>query len=219
MTSTEQFASGPFPGDQFHRFLRYGHVLRSLLREFLEEDFLRQICPHRLTRSQFCFLKLIAANSDLQVGELARSIGVSAAAASKNLDKLERLGLVIRETSSEDRRAILLSASPEGRRLVRDYERHKAARLMPVIDTLGERRKPGSCAISSKRSAAGCSRGRAPARDLSPVCGLLLPSRLPVFEEFQGECALRPRRRRRGGGMMREIASFGFWILGFFTGR
>jgi len=31
--------AGP-PSDQFYRFLRSGHVLRSLLREFLEEDFL-----------------------------------------------------------------------------------------------------------------------------------------------------------------------------------
>ena len=71
----------------FYRFLRYGHVLSSLLREFLEEDFLRKVCPHRLTRSQFCFLKLIATNSAIQVGELARSLGVSAAASSKNVDK------------------------------------------------------------------------------------------------------------------------------------
>ena len=114
MSTTDQLANGVVPGDQFYRFLRSGHVLRSLLREFLEEDFLRQVCSHRLTRSQFCFLKLIAANADLQVGELARSIGVSAAATSKNLDKLERLGLVTREASSEDRRAILLSASYGG---------------------------------------------------------------------------------------------------------
>ena len=52
------------PGDDFYRFLRSGHVLRSLLREFLEEDFLQRVCRHRLTRSQFCFLKLITANAN-----------------------------------------------------------------------------------------------------------------------------------------------------------
>jgi DNA-binding MarR family transcriptional regulator len=192
MTSTEQFASGPFPGDQFHRFLRYGHVLRSLLREFLEEDFLRQICPHRLTRSQFCFLKLIAANSDLQVGELARSIGVSAAAASKNLDKLERLDLVIRETSSEDRRAILLSASPEGRRLVGDYERHKAARLMPVIDTLGEEKTGILCDLLEEVCTGILARVEEPRETCLRCAGYYRPD--CVFEEFQGECALKPRR-------------------------
>ncbi len=193
MTSTEQFASGPFPGDQFHRFLRYGHVLRSLLREFLEEDFLRQICPHRLTRSQFCFLKLIAANSDLQVGELARSIGVSAAAASKNLDKLERQGLVIRETSSEDRRAILLSASGEGRRLVLDYERHKAARLMPVIESLGVEKTGILCDLLEEVCTGMLARVEEPRETCLRCAGYYRPD--CVFEEFQGECALKPRRR------------------------
>lgn len=192
MSSTEKLASGPLPGDQFYRFLRYGHVLRSLLREFLEEDFLRQICPHRLTRSQFCFLKLIAANSELQVGELARSIGVSAAAASKNLDKLERLGLVTREASSEDRRAILLSASPEGRRLVGEYERHKASRLTPVIDTLGLEKTENLCDLLEEVCTGILARVEEPRKTCLRCAGYYRPD--CVFEEFQGECALKPRR-------------------------
>ena len=192
MSSTEQLVDGVSPGDQFYRFLRYGHVLRSLLREFLEEDFLRQVCPHRLTRSQFCFLKLIAANSDLQVGELARSIGVSAAAASKNLDKLERLGLVTREASSEDRRAILLSASSEGRRLVGEYERHKAARLIPVIDALGTEKTKTLCDLLEEVCSGMLARVEEPRETCLRCAGYYRPD--CVFEEFQGECALKPRR-------------------------
>jgi len=194
MSSTDQLAIEVPRSDQFYRFLRYGHVLRSLLREFLEEDFLRQVCPHRLTRSQFCFLKLIAANSELQVGELARSIGVSAAATSKNLDKLERLGLVIREASSEDRRAILLSASDAGCRLVADYERLKAAQLAPVIEALGPAKTDQLCdlleevcvgmlerTVNTRGSCLRC------AGYFSPACS---------FEKLQGVCALRARHRR-----------------------
>ena len=125
MSPTREIFDETASDDQFYRFLRYGHVLRSLLREFLEEDFLRQVCPHRLTRSQFCFLKLIAANADLQVGEVARCLGVSPAATSKNLEKLVRLGLVVREASNEDRRVTLLSASDAGRQLVAQvFPRH-----------------------------------------------------------------------------------------------
>jgi len=193
MSTTEQHAGGISPGDQFYRFLRYGHVLRSLLREFLEEDFLRQVCRHRLTRSQFCFLKLIAANSDLQVGELARSIGVSAAATSKNLDKLERLGLVMREISSEDRRAILLSASTDGRQLVRDYERHKAARLAPVIESLGVEKTGQLCDLLEEVCSGMLARVENPRETCLRCAGYYRPD--CVFEEFQGECALKPRRR------------------------
>jgi DNA-binding MarR family transcriptional regulator len=194
MRSTDQLGDEVSPGDQFYRFLRYGHVLRSLLREFLEEDFLRQVCPHRLTRSQFCFLKLIAANADLQVGELARSIGVSAAATSKNLDKLERLGLVTREASSEDRRAILLSASDAGKKLVADYEVLKAARLMPVIDALGQAKTEQLCELLEEVCVGMLERTVNTRGSCLRCAGYFSPS--CSFEKLQGVCALRSRHRR-----------------------
>ena len=99
----------PPNGKRFHRFLRTGHILSSILREILEEKFLHEVSPHTLNRAQFCLLKLIALNVDLQVGEVARWLGVSAAASSKNVDKLERLGLVARAATPTDRRATVLS--------------------------------------------------------------------------------------------------------------
>lgn len=196
MNARDQFASEVAPGDQFYRFLRYGHVLRSLLREFLEEDFLRQVCPHHLTRSQFCFLKLIAANSDLQVGELARAIGVSAAATSKSLDKLERLGLVTRGTSSTDRRAILLSASDAGRTLVADYERLKAAQLAPVIEALGHDKTEQLCDLLEEVCVGILSQVENPRETCLRCAGYYRPG--CSFEQLHGECALKPRRGGEG---------------------
>jgi len=184
--------AGP-PSDQYYRFLRSGHVLRSLLREFLEEDFLQQVCRHRLTRSQFCFLKLITANSDLQVGELARCLGVSPAASSKNLDRLERLGLVCRETSGQDRRAILLKASADGVELVRDYECLKAARLEPVIDSLGREKTEQLCDLLEEVCVAMLTGAENPRETCLRCAGYYRPD--CVFERLQGKCALRPRRQ------------------------
>lgn len=183
----------PPPDDCFYRFLRYGHVLRSLLREFLEEDFLRQVCPHRLTRSQFCVLKLVAANAELQVGELARCLGVSPAATSKNLDKLERLGLVAREGSATDRRAILLSASAAGRQLVADYERLKAAQLAPVIEALGRDKTEQLCGLLEEVCVGILSRVENPRDTCLRCAGYYRPG--CAFERLHGECALKPRRR------------------------
>jgi DNA-binding MarR family transcriptional regulator len=181
------------PGSEFYRFLRSGHVLRSLLREFLEEGFLRRVCHHRLTRSQFCFLKLITAKRDLQVGELAHCLGVSAAASSKNLDKLERLGLVHRETSAEDRRAVVLSATTEGKGLVREYERIKAAQLTPVLDALGEEKTRLLCDLLEEVCGQMLARSEIPRESCMRCAGYYLPH--CSFEQFQGECALRPRER------------------------
>lgn len=185
-------ADTTLPGEEFYRFLRYGHILSSLLREFLETSFLDQLVPFQLTRSQFCFLKLIAANTDLQVGELAWSLGVSPASSSKNIDRLEELGLVVRETSPRDRRATLLSASSAGKKLVCEFERLKAARLAPVIAELGEEKTAELCDL------------------LQDVCLKLLEQHAVAdapclrcagyfrqdcaVEELQGECALKPRR-------------------------
>jgi len=180
----------------FYRFLRYGHVLSSLLREFLEEDFLRKVCPHRLTRSQFCFLKLIATNSAIQVGELARSLGVSAAASSKNVDKLERLGLVSRTSSSEDRRATLLSASADGRRLVRDYERLKASQLAPVIEALGSEKTEVLCDLLEEVCLALLTRETVPKETCMRCAGYFREG--CAVEKLQGQCALKPHRNSGG---------------------
>ena len=179
-------------GEGFYRFLRYGHILSSLLREFLESSFLDQLSPYSLSRSQFCFLKLIAGNSELQVCELARCLGVSPAASSKNLDRLEALGLVVRETSTEDRRATLLSVSPEGRQLVDEYERLKASQLAPVIEELGEARTEAFCDLLREVCLGMLERQTDSTAPCMRCAGYYRPN--CMLEELQGECALKPRR-------------------------
>ena len=191
--SLEGPADAGVPSDHFYRFLRSGHVLRSLLREFLEEDFLHKVPPHRLTRSQFCFLKLIAAKSELQVGELARALGVSPAASSKNLDRLERLGLVYRESSKQDRRVITLSASSMGETLVRTYESLKAAHIEPVIDSLGREKTEQLCDLLEEVCGEMLARAEIPRETCLRCAGYYRPD--CSFEKLQGECALRPRQR------------------------
>jgi DNA-binding MarR family transcriptional regulator len=184
-------ADAGVPSQHFYRFLRSGHVLRSLLREFLEEDFLHKVPPHRLTRSQFCFLKLVAAKSDLQVGELARALGVSPAASSKNLDRLEQLGLVYRETSEHDRRIITLRASTMGKTLVRTYESLKAAHLAPVIDKLGREKTELLCDLLEEVCGGVLERAENPRETCMRCAGYYLPG--CSFEQYQGECAMRPK--------------------------
>lgn len=182
----------PSPGEAFYRFLRYGHILSSLLREFLETSFLNQFSHHNLTRSQFCFLKLITGNSELQVGELARCLGVSPASSSKNLDRLEGLGLVVRETSPEDRRAILLSASEEGQRLVEEFEKVKAMRLAPVIEELGDERTEQLVELLQDVCLKLLEQDTIPSAPCMRCAGYFRPD--CAVEELQGECALKPRR-------------------------
>jgi len=106
--------------------LRWSHIFSAAVRETLQVAPLRSAGPQPLTLAQFHLLKLVALNGDHQAGELAEFLGVSAPAATKNIDKLVRLGLIRRRAAPDDRRALRLSVSPEGRALVRRHERLEA---------------------------------------------------------------------------------------------
>lgn len=113
--------------------LRYSHIFASLVREILELKFLREASPHSLTLSQFHLLKVMTLNGGHQAGQMANVLGLSPPAITKNIDKLERQGLIVRAPSKGDRRATLLSPSDKGRRLVQDYEAIKQDRLATVL--------------------------------------------------------------------------------------
>lgn len=119
-----------------HDLLRCSHIFASVVRDVLESKPLREASPASLTPSQLHLLALMTRDGQHQVGEAADFLGVSSAAATKNIDKLERLGLVARGASPGDRRATMLTVSPKGRRLVRKYEQLKAARLSVALKGL-----------------------------------------------------------------------------------
>ncbi len=119
--------------DGLFNLFRYSHIFSSVVREILEVKLVGEVSPDSLTLSQFHLLKLISLNGQHQMGEIAEFLGVSPAAATKNIDKLEGLGLVARNPSEVDRRATLISCSAKGRHLVERYERAKEARIAPVL--------------------------------------------------------------------------------------
>ncbi|MGD2109121.1 MAG: MarR family winged helix-turn-helix transcriptional regulator [Phycisphaerae bacterium] len=121
-------------GDPRVQLLRHLHIFSSIVREILEVGPLRDASGISLTPSQFQFLKAITLNGGHQVGEVAGLLGLSPPAATKSINKLEALGLIVRSPSKGDRRATLLSPSPKGRRLVRVYEGRKVDRLAPVFE-------------------------------------------------------------------------------------
>ena len=128
---------------------------------------------------------------------MARALGVSPAASSKNLDILERLGLVHRDSSDQDRRVILLRASREGEDLVRQYEDLKAAHLAPVIEKLGREKTELLCDLLEEVCGGMLERAEHPRETCLRCAGYYLPG--CSFEQFQGECAMRPRDGKHEG--------------------
>jgi len=121
-TLTRKGSDGTHNGNHRKRFVRHAHIFASTVREILEMRLLRESTSLPLTLCQFHVLRLMALNGRHQVGEVADFLGVSAPAATKNIDKLERLGLMERHPSKGDRRAKLLTVSARGRALVGEYD-------------------------------------------------------------------------------------------------
>lgn len=120
--------------DEVFRLLRYSHIFASVVREFLELQLLHEVSDEDLSLSQLHLLKLITLDGEHQMGQVAEFLGISPPAATKNIDKMERLGLVSRIPSTGDRRATLLQPSRQGRKLVSRYEALKEDRLAPVLE-------------------------------------------------------------------------------------
>lgn len=173
------------------RFLRCGHILGSLLREILDESYLGERCERSLTRTQFCLVKLSTVNAELHLSEVARYLGVTPAAMTKNVDKLERLGLVSRSASEVDRRSILLTASPAGIEMVRDYEAFKESRIEPVIASLDEDELDELCDLLEGLCVDLVRHGHPATGRCMRCAGYYSPDCLVGLE--LGDCALRPR--------------------------
>lgn len=111
------------------RLARYSHIYSSAIHEVLEAQVLDEMDAAALTLPQLHLLKLVVLNGKHQMGEVASFLGVSAPATTKNVDKLVEARLLERRPSPDDRRAWLLSATGEGRKLVRRYEAAADRRL------------------------------------------------------------------------------------------
>lgn len=91
-----------------------------------------QICAdHDLTATQATLLCVLK-DQPQGMGELAQLLGVAKNALSGLVDRIERRGLVRRETLQRDRRAVTLSATALGKEIV-DALYADVAERMPVI--------------------------------------------------------------------------------------
>lgn len=190
--------AGTAEGDkrQF-RFLRHSQIFASVVREILETKFLGEVSPDSLTPSQFYLLKVIGLNGAHQVGELAGFLGVSPPAATKSIDKLERLGLIVRHPSKGDRRATLLSPSAKGRRLVKRYEGLRADRLAPVLREFGSE-ELDSFARLLERFSVSLLDLEQPGRGFCLRCGAYIEEGCPVGRTHGG-CPYQTAREGRAG--------------------
>ena|SRR5438105_4916144 len=110
-----------------------GHLRPVLLR--LSRELRRETRAFGVTAGQATLLAQIEKHGTIGLGELAAGEGVSAAAMSKHVDRLEAAGLVTRSPGG-DRRRVEIELSAAGRRVLRKVRSHRTAWLAERLGRL-----------------------------------------------------------------------------------
>lgn len=137
MSGMPPVAPPPGPAEdevRMRRFLRCSHIFNAAVREIADPRSVEGLATPSLTVPQLHLLKLMAGDGQRKIRDVASFLGVSSPAATKCVDKLERMGLLTRTRSTKDRRTTILAASDKGRTVVRAYEQAKRERLEPILE-------------------------------------------------------------------------------------
>lgn len=90
--------------------------------------------PTEVTLIQHRLLVLLATGGDQTVGTLAEQLEVNASNASRLCDRLQKLGLVTRDRSSSDGRAVDVSLTGAGRKLLETVRAHRRHEIRRILD-------------------------------------------------------------------------------------
>lgn len=198
MTDEPPAAPPPGPaedGVRVRRFLRCSHIFNAAVREISDPRSLEGLSDRSLTVPQLHLLKLMAGEGRHKVRDVAAFLGVSSPAATKCIDKLERMGLVTRTRSTEDRRTTVLDASEKGRSIVRAYERAKRERLEPILEEF-DRQEIDRLVELLEMFAVSLFRRRLPRRGTCLFCGAYGDENCPIGR-IRGSCPYDEMQSRR----------------------
>jgi DNA-binding MarR family transcriptional regulator len=106
----------------------------------LMADHLEEVGRGEITFAQLRLLKLLALKGRLSVTDMADFMGISPAAASKGIDRLERLGMLERAEARRDRRAVRVSLTAKARALLERYDRATSSTLGEIFGGVSKRR-------------------------------------------------------------------------------
>src|SRR3954463_2528463 len=92
------------------------------------------VADAKVTLPQLRILVMLDDSGPLNMSAVAEGLGVNASNASRSCDRLVRAGLVDRRDDPDDRRNVLLTVTPQGRRLVASMLRQRRSILSGVIE-------------------------------------------------------------------------------------
>ncbi len=187
--------------DVIRAFLGSAHIFANAVSQIIEEKVWREAAGNQLTVSQLKLLKLVALSGEHKIGDVAAFLGISNAAASKAVDKLVRRMFLRRSEGEADRRAIHLSVTGPGRRLL---EAHESATREKLAEILGEM-PPDALSDLTRlldRVSALIIAYSAKSEDVCVQCGIYFRERCLLGQEMSRQCLYMRQKdgERKGAG-------------------
>src|SRR5689334_8216938 len=95
-----------------------------------------QVAGGGVTIPQYRVLVLLEDNGPLSVGMIALELGVNPSNATRLCDRLERLGLLTRNSAAHDRRSVLVEVTDAGREVVTSVTAYRRQEFVRVVNRL-----------------------------------------------------------------------------------
>jgi len=179
-------------------FLGSAHIFEHAVEQVIEEKLWRKAAGKQLSVSQLKLLKLIGLSGTTTVSDVALFLGISNAAASVAVDKLVRLAVIGRSEGPEDRRAIHLSLTDLGRRMMDDYDVAFRAKLAEVFGQFSPEELRRVVDLLDALSALIVDH-QARRDEICVQCGIYFRERCSLRQRLGRRCLyLRPKEQRGG---------------------
>jgi len=116
-------------------------ILSQVVLEICLKDTLQQSTNLNLTHNQFYLLKILSNRDKLGVSEIANVLGISNAAASKNIESMQKEGLVTRSVGKKDRRQQFVSIANNGQNIITKFNSISSNKQNAVLSKFSENEK------------------------------------------------------------------------------
>ena len=184
--------------DLIQDFLGSATVFASSVREIVERKLLAETVRAELTLSQFRLLKMVAMTDAQTIGDVARFLGVSNAAASKAVDKLVRRKLLRRTEAEADRREIRLALTDASRKILEAYDVKRDAKLEAVFKDFSTQELERCADLLDRLSAGIVDHGSNP-EELCLQCGIYYRQKCVVRKLANRNCFYHGKRVKSSG--------------------
>ncbi len=182
--------------DLVRDFLGSAHIFAHAVSQVIEEKLWREAAGNQLSVSQLKLLKLVSLAGDHKIGDVAAFLGISNAAASKAVDKLVRRMLLRRSEGEADRRAIHLSVTGPGRRLLEAHEAATRAKLGEILGDVPAEELTDVARLLDRLSARILGYA-AKSEEICVQCSIYFRDKCLVHEELSRQCQYRRHKEIR----------------------